>query len=91
MTGSSAGSERGNYRIEGTALHLMPEAGKETVVSTFSYDDGSKGPARRSVYFGGGMLKRVFQPPHSGQLELLRKCSAGLSHESILYWLNFDS
>ena len=57
VTGSSAGSERGKYRIEGTALHLMPEGGKETVVSTFPYDDGSKGPAPRSVYFGGGMLE----------------------------------
>ncbi len=59
VTGGATGSERGRYRIEGTALHLMPEGGKATVVSTFPYDDGSKGPTPRSVYFGGGMLKRL--------------------------------
>ena len=59
VSGGSTGADKGRYRIEGTALHLMPEGGKETVVSTFPYDDGSQGPAPRRVYFGGGMLKRI--------------------------------
>ncbi|GAC1420763.1 MAG: hypothetical protein NVSMB62_15050 [Acidobacteriaceae bacterium] len=58
VSGGSVGTEHGRYRIDGTALHLLPEGGKETVVSTFPYDDGSAGPAPRSVFFSGGMLKR---------------------------------
>lgn len=59
VSASSTGTEHGRYRVEGTALHLMPEGGKERVLSTFPYDDGSKGPAPRRLYFGGGMLKRL--------------------------------
>ena len=59
VSGGSVGKERGKYRIDGTAMHMMPDGGKETVVSTFPWDDGTQGPAPRSVYFGGGMIKRV--------------------------------
>jgi hypothetical protein len=58
-SGGSVGKERGKYRIDGTALHMIPDGGKETVSITFPYDDGSDGPAPRSVYLGGGLLKRV--------------------------------
>jgi hypothetical protein len=57
-SGGSSSAERGTYTIDGTALTLKPEGGKERVVSTFPYDDGSKGPEPRRMYFGGGMLKR---------------------------------
>jgi hypothetical protein len=57
-SGGSAAADRGKYRIDGTALHMMPNGGKETVFTTFPYDDGTEGPAPRSVYFGGGLLKR---------------------------------
>ena len=58
-SGGSIAAERGAYRIDGNALYLMPEGGKQQVVSTFPYDDGTKGAQPRSIYFGGGMLKRV--------------------------------
>ena len=58
VSGGSTGTEHGRYRIDGTALHMLPDGGKEAVVSTFPYDDGSTGPAPRSVFFSGGMLKR---------------------------------
>lgn len=58
-SGGGTSSERGRYRIDGTALTLMPDGGPQTVVSTFPYDDGSTGPEPHSVYFGGGMLKRI--------------------------------
>ena len=58
VSGGSVGTEHGKYRIDGTALYLMPDGGRESVVSTFPYDDGSTGPAPRRMYFGGGMLKR---------------------------------
>jgi hypothetical protein len=57
-SGGSTGQENGRYRIDGTALHMIPDGGKETVVTTFPYDDESKGPAPRKIYFGGGMLSR---------------------------------
>jgi hypothetical protein len=56
VSGGSTGQESGRYRIDGTAMHLMPNGGKETVVTTFPYDDGTTGPAPRRVYFGGAML-----------------------------------
>ena len=59
VSGGTTGNERGKYRVEGTALHLIPDGGKEMVVSTFPYDDDTKGPAPRSLYFSGGMLKRI--------------------------------
>jgi len=59
ISGGSTGGERGKYRVEGTALHMMPEGGKERVISTFPFDDGSKGPAPRRLYFNGAMLKRI--------------------------------
>jgi hypothetical protein len=59
VSGGSAGTEHGKYRIDGTALHMIPDGGKETVVSTFPYDDGTKGPAPRRMYLGGLMLKRA--------------------------------
>lgn len=58
ISGGSTGQESGRYRIDGTAMHLMPNGGKETVVTTFPYDDGTTGPAPRKVYFGGAMLNR---------------------------------
>ena len=59
VSDGSTGSELGKYRIDGTALHLIPDGGKETVISTFPYDDGTAGPAPRRMYFSGGMLTRV--------------------------------
>ncbi len=59
VSGGSVGQEQGKYRIDGTALHLMPDGGQEKILSTFPYDDGTPGPAPRSVYFGGTMLKRA--------------------------------
>lgn len=59
VSGGSVGKERGKYRIDGTAMHMMPDGGKETVVSTFPWDDGTQGPAPRRVYFGGGMMNRL--------------------------------
>ncbi|HZQ62468.1 MAG TPA: hypothetical protein VFC24_14020 [Casimicrobiaceae bacterium] len=59
LSAGSIGSERGKYRIEGTALHMFPDGGKERVISTFPFDDGTKGPAPRRIYFSGAMLKRV--------------------------------
>ncbi|GAC1432437.1 MAG: hypothetical protein NVSMB6_30420 [Burkholderiaceae bacterium] len=57
-SGGATSQEQGKYRIDGIALHLMPDGGKETVVTTFPYDDGTTGPAPRKIYFGGGMLSR---------------------------------
>jgi len=59
VSGGATGGEHGKYRIDGTALHMTPDNGKETVASTFPYDDGSKGPAPRRMYLGGLMLKRA--------------------------------
>lgn len=36
-SGESVSEEHGRYRINGTALSLMPDGGKETVVSTFPW------------------------------------------------------
>jgi hypothetical protein len=58
VTGGSVGAEHGKYRIDGMTLHLMPEGGKETVVSTFPFGDDTNGPALR-LYFNGRMLTRA--------------------------------
>ena len=58
-SGGSVGAEHGKYRIDGTALHMMPNGGTEKVFTTFPYDDGTTGPAPRSVYFGGGLMMRA--------------------------------
>lgn len=58
-SGGSTGSEHGTYRIDGNALYIKPQGGREQAVNTFPYDDGTQGPAPRSIYFGGGMLKRA--------------------------------
>jgi hypothetical protein len=58
-SGESVGKESGRYRIDGIALHMIPNGGKETVVTTFPYDDGTTGPAPRSVYFGGGLMNHI--------------------------------
>jgi hypothetical protein len=34
-SGGSTSSARGTYRIEGTAMHMTPEGGNESIVSTF--------------------------------------------------------
>jgi hypothetical protein len=58
-TATAAGSaEQGRYRIDGTALHLTTARGKESSVSTFQHNDGTKGPAPRRIYIGGVLLKR---------------------------------
>ena len=56
--GGSRGKEMGKYRIDGTAMHMMPNGGREALFTTFPYDDGTNGPAPRKVYFGGGLLSR---------------------------------
>ncbi len=59
VTGGSQRSEHGRYRIDGTALHMTPDGGKESVFSTFPWDDGTTGPAPRAIYFSGIMMTRV--------------------------------
>jgi hypothetical protein len=59
VSGGSGHGENGKYRIDGAAFHLLPDGGKERVFTAFAYDDGSQGPAPRSGYFGGGMIKRL--------------------------------
>lgn len=59
VSGGSQRSEQGRYRIDGTALHMTPDGGKESVFSTFPWDDGTTGPAPRAVYFGGNMMTRA--------------------------------
>jgi hypothetical protein len=56
----SAGSERGTYELNGTALTLHPQGRKAYVVLVFPFDIGGK-PERMPdhVYFGGTMLKRL--------------------------------
>lgn len=58
-SGGSMRTERGKYRIDGTALHMLPEGGKDQIFSTFPNDDHTAGPAPRSIYFSGIMLTRA--------------------------------
>lgn len=58
---TSAGStakESGTYAISGTRLDLRPDGGQPRQVLVFPYDDGSRGPQPRRLYFDGGMLKQ---------------------------------
>jgi hypothetical protein len=59
VSGGFQQSEHGRYRIDGTALHMTPDGGKESVFSTFPWDDGTPGPAPRAVYFSGIMMTRT--------------------------------
>ncbi len=59
VSGGSQSSEHGRYRIDGTALRMTPDGGKESVFSTFPWDDGTPGAAPRAVYFGGTMMTRA--------------------------------
>jgi hypothetical protein len=59
VSGGSTRAEHGRYRIDGTALHMTPDGGKEEIFSTFPNDDHTPGPAPRTVYFSGIMLKRA--------------------------------
>jgi hypothetical protein len=59
VSGGSQHSEHGKYRIVGTALHMTPDGGKESVFSTFPWDDGTSGPAPRALYFSGIMMTRT--------------------------------
>ncbi len=59
VSAGSTSSERGRYRIDGTALHMMPDGGKEVVYNTFPYNDQTPGPAPRGVYFGSTLLTRT--------------------------------
>ncbi len=59
VSGGSQSSEHGRYRIDGTALRMTPDGGKETVYTTFPWDDGTPGPAPRAVYLGGNMMTRT--------------------------------
>lgn len=59
VSGGSKRSEHGKYRIDGTALHMTPDGGKESVFSTFPWDDGTTGPAPRAIYFSGTMMTRT--------------------------------
>jgi hypothetical protein len=58
VSGGSQGADRGRYRIDGTALHMTPNGGKEIVYTTFPWDDGTTGPTPRAVYMGGAMMTR---------------------------------
>ena len=59
VSGGSKTNEHGKYRIDGTAMHMTPDGGKESVFSTFPWDDHTPGPAPRHVYFGGRMMNRL--------------------------------
>ena len=58
-SGSSQKSEHGKYRIDGTAMHMTPDGRKESVYTTFPWDDGTPGPSPRAVYLGGNMMTRT--------------------------------
>ena len=58
LQAGSSGGERGTYELSGTVLTLKSAGGQARQVLTFPYDDGSKGPQPRRVFFDGAMLKR---------------------------------
>ena len=58
LQAGSSGGESGTYELSGTVLTLKPAGGPPRQVLTFPYDDGSKGPQPRRVFFDGAMLKR---------------------------------
>lgn len=58
-SGGSVGKEHGKYRLDGATLHMIPDGGKEKVVTSFPYDDGTTGPAPRSIYFGAVLMTRL--------------------------------
>jgi hypothetical protein len=55
----SSGSETGTYDLSGTTLILKSSGGKSRQIVSFPYDDGTKGPAPRRIFFDGAMLKRI--------------------------------
>lgn len=54
----SSGSETGTYEINGTTL-LLKGGGKTRQVLTFPYDDGSRGPQPRRLFFDAILMKRI--------------------------------
>ena len=58
LQAGSSGGERGTYELSGTVLTLKPAGGAPRQILTFPYDDGTKGPAPRRIFFDGAMLKR---------------------------------
>jgi hypothetical protein len=59
LQGGSSGGETGTYELSGTVLTLKAANGKIRQVLTFPYDDGTKGPQPRRMFFDGAMLKRL--------------------------------
>jgi hypothetical protein len=58
LQAGSSGGESGTYDLSGTALTLKSAGGKSRQVLAFPYDDGTKGPQPRRIFFDGAMLKR---------------------------------
>lgn len=58
LQGGASGGESGTYELSGTALTLRPAGGAPRQALAFPYDDGTKGPQPRRLFFDGAMLKR---------------------------------
>ena len=58
LQAGSSGGESGTYELSGTGLVLKSASGKSRQVLAFPYDDGTKGPQPRRIFFDGAMLKR---------------------------------
>ena len=58
LQAGSSGGDAGTYDLSGTVLILKSASGKSRHVLTFPYDDGTKGPQPRRMFFDGAMLKR---------------------------------
>ena len=58
LQAGSSGAEAGAYELSGTVLTLKPAGGAPRQVLSFPYDDGTKGPQPRRIFFNGAMLKR---------------------------------
>jgi hypothetical protein len=59
LQAGSSGGETGTYELSGTVLTLKPSGGKPRQILAFPYDDGTKGPQPRRIFFDGAMLKRL--------------------------------
>lgn len=54
----SVGSESGTYKLSGTTLTLNG-GGRTRQIVSFPYDDGTKGPQPRNIFYDGVILKRM--------------------------------
>jgi hypothetical protein len=58
LQAGASGGDSGTYELSGTVLVLKSASGKSRQVLAFPYDDGTKGPQPRRIFFDGAMLKR---------------------------------